>query len=118
MTDRTSDGLPLMLDGKSVEWDPWETFPIASHLDMSCDGCGNEGPPRLTKGRIMIPASKRLRRTSGVEETPLIRFWAFRCPGCQETRVYDRVPPEPAEDRMPMIEYMRPVIPMTIETHA
>jgi hypothetical protein len=68
----------------------------------------------MTKGRIMIPATRR-RRLNDPEERPLIRFWAFRCPGCQETRVYDKVPPEGSEDRMPLIEYVRPVIAMAVE---
>jgi ribosomal protein S27E len=117
VTERTSDGLPLSLDSKTVTWDPWETSFVPSHLDISCDGCGHPGPSRISKGRVMVPLSPRLRARWQVErmESPLIRFWAFRCPGCQETRVYDKVPPEPAEDRMPMIEYMRPVIAMAQE---
>ena len=114
MTERTSDGLPLTLDGKAVTWDPWETFPAASHLDMSCSGCGADGPPRLTKGRVMIPAPTRRQYRDGAER-PLIRFWAFRCPGCQETRVYDREPTDPTVERMTMLEYLRPVIEMKAE---
>ena len=113
MTDRTSDGLPLAYDGKAITWDPWETAPILPHVDTSCPGCGEPRPPRMTKGRIMIPVTRR--RLNDPEKRPLIRFWAFRCPACRETRVYDRVPPEPATERMPMIEYMRPAIPMTVE---
>jgi hypothetical protein len=113
VTKRTSDGLPLVYDGKAIDWDPWESSFVASHLDSSCAGCGNPGPPRLTKGRVMVPAKRR--RLDDPEERPLIRFWAFRCPGCQETRVYDRVPPEGSAERMPMIEYMRPEIPMAVE---
>jgi hypothetical protein len=113
MTERMSDGLPLTLDGKSVEWEPWLTAPVLTHIDMSCPGCGEQRPPRMTKGRIMIPA--RRRRLNDPEERPLIRFWAFRCPGCRETRIYDRVPPEDATERMPLIEYMRPIVAMQQE---
>lgn len=58
MTERTSDGLPLAHDGTAVTWDPWETAPSFTHIDMSCPGCGELRPPRMTKGRISITKEK------------------------------------------------------------
>jgi hypothetical protein len=107
VTERTSDGLPLVHSDLPIDWQPWDSIRWITHIDQSCDGCGHAGPTRIAKG--IVPAATRRR-----PDRRLIRFWAFRCPGCQETRVYDRVP-DSGDDPMPMIEYLRPVIAMTAE---
>jgi hypothetical protein len=106
MTARTSDGLPLSHEGAAINWQPWEKAPVLTHVDQSCDGCGHEGPILIAKGYAVTPA------TSGHPERRLLRFWAFRCPGCRETRVCERVHVGPLESEMVMIEYLRPRIEM------
>ena len=106
MTDRTSDGLPLSYAGLLIDWQPWEHIDILCRIVQDCEGCGDRRPTRIARGIVPNPSKRR-------PDGRLIRFWAFRCPGCRETRVYDRVPEE-GDDPMPMIEYQRPKIAMEV----
>lgn len=74
--------LPAEHDGEAITWRPWEEAPVilcawAGDLN-GCTTCGHPGPSLLAFG-LAGPG------------TPLIRFNAHRCPGCQEMRVYQRV---------------------------
>lgn len=74
--------LPAEHDGEPIAWRPWEEAPVilcARAGDLNgCTTCQHPGPSLLAFG-VAGPGK------------PLIRFNAHRCPGCQETRVYQRV---------------------------
>lgn len=65
----------------AIEWRRWEPAPFilcskAGDLN-GCAKCDHPGPSLLAFG-LAGPGN------------PVVRFNANRCPGCQETRVYER----------------------------
>lgn len=84
--------LPSEINGRAVEWQPWEPALVLSHVPLDCDTCDWQDGPRTTYGKVTIPPQRR-----SAEPQKLILYWAFRCPRCQETRVYRRRPGEFSE---------------------
>lgn len=75
--------LPVELEGHAVEWEPWEQPPLMTHVPLDCDTCDWRDGPRTAWGLVTIPPRKRSQGP-----TRLRRFFASRCPRCQETHVY------------------------------
>ncbi|MER7952067.1 hypothetical protein ABTY59_32215 [Streptomyces sp. NPDC096079] len=74
--------LPTEHAGHPITWSGWQTAPILSHYDPSCEWCGDAGPGEMAGGRQGHPASKTI---------PLRRFIAYRCTACQEMTAYEQV---------------------------
>lgn len=76
--ERTIPALPATINNVPVTWRRWEQAPHLDHVDPRCPTCAYDGGPVLAFGLAGDP--------------PLIRFHAHRCPACDETTVYERVP--------------------------
>lgn len=76
--------LPAEHRGRALEWRmnaegaapsvAWEPQPWVTHVDHSCEHCGDPGPGLMVQG---------------VGRDPLGNYMAFRCPVCQHMRVYE-----------------------------
>lgn len=75
---RTVPALPTTIDAVPVAWQRWEPAPALTHVDPRCPTCAYDGGSVQAFGLAGDP--------------PLIRFTAHRCPACDETTVYERVP--------------------------
>ncbi|MFB6629986.1 hypothetical protein ACFCWY_08830 [Streptomyces sp. NPDC056362] len=74
--------LPGEHAGHPITWSRWQTAPVLSHYDPSCEWCGDAGPGEMVGGRQGHPASTAV---------PLRRFIAYRCTACQEMTAYEQV---------------------------
>ncbi len=83
---RTVPALPAEHQGAVITWRQWEPKPVIlceRNGDMNgCDQCDHPGPGLLALG-LAAPAGRP-------ERPPVIRYYAHRCPGCQEMRAYER----------------------------
>ncbi|WP_328491271.1 hypothetical protein [Streptomyces zaomyceticus] len=74
--------LPAEHAGHPITWSGWQSAPVLSHYDPSCEWCGDAGPGEMAGGRQGHPTSKTV---------PLRRFIAYRCTACQEMTAYEQV---------------------------
>lgn len=66
--------LPREHRGRPLVWCDWEAQPWMTHVDPSCEACGDPGPGMLAHGR---------------GRDPLGVYMAFRCPACQHMDVHE-----------------------------
>ncbi|MCG8971786.1 hypothetical protein [Streptomyces sp. CL12-4] len=74
--------LPAEHAGHPITWSAWQSSPVLSHYDPSCEWCGDPGPGEMAGGRQGHPTSKTV---------PFRRFIAYRCTACQEMTAYEQV---------------------------
>ncbi|WP_413100871.1 hypothetical protein [Streptomyces sp. Inha503] len=93
----TLPSLPAERGGRPIQWSPWVEAPKLSHYSSACDWCGDAGPCVMAGGR---------------QDEPLCRFVAYRCPYCQEMRVYEQTG---AAD-LDLIAHFKPKSPKGVRT--
>lgn len=71
-------GRPVLSDGRLVAWQDWGPGLQITHLDQTCQQCRHPGPAETSSGVCAADG-----------EQPLVRLFAFRCPGCGRVDVYD-----------------------------
>jgi len=100
--------LPLLWDGRVVEWRGWSdgTTTMALHNPKErCTGCGSSAEPAINAGIMdakqgeMVEHEPLKKTKSGrtyrgrtilVPANRWARLFAFRCPDCQQDEVWDK----------------------------